>query len=73
MFLTTSREWHYDPMIKVIPHYARNGSDTFPCRTEYNTDYVGQQLARMRQDNVTVIILTICTILIICTSVPSSS
>ena len=48
MFLTMSREWCYDPLIKVIPHFARNRTNTSPCKVEYNTDYVGQELGRIR-------------------------
>ena len=48
MFLTMSREWRYDNMIKVIPHYARNRSTMSPCMTEYSTDYVGHHLANSR-------------------------
>ena len=48
MFLSMAREWQYDNMIRVIPHLARNTSSTSPCSIEYNTDYVGQELARTR-------------------------
>ena len=45
MFLTTTREWQYDPMIKVTPHYARNISSSSPCLPEQHTAYTGHQLA----------------------------
>ena len=45
MFLSSTREWQYDPMIKVTPQYARNMTSTSPCLPEQHTAYTGHQLA----------------------------
>ena len=37
MFLSSTREWQYDPMIKVTPHYVRNMTSTSPCLPEQLT------------------------------------
>ena len=45
MFLSSTREWQYDPMIKVTPHYVRNMTSASPCLPEQYTAYTGHQLA----------------------------